>query len=94
MTQLVVTSRGTVVPRQSLRPLKVEKLHSETEKRKRAIFDDIIRKKLGDHIFTPPSLPAQDFVSYSDGDLDPHLILDEDPVTPKGGAMFENRSRT
>ena len=89
MTQHVVTSRETVVLRRSLRPLKVEELHSETEKRKRAIFDDIIRKKLGDPIFTPPSLPAQDFVPYSDGELDPPLILDEDPVTPKGGSMFE-----
>ena len=89
MSQYVVTFRGTAVPRRSLRPLKVADIHYETEKWKRAIFDDIILKKLGDPIFTPPSLPVQDFVPYSDGELDPPLILDEDPVTPTGKAMFE-----
>ena len=69
--------------------LKVAEIHSESEKRKRAIFDDIILKNLGDPLFTAPSLPVQDFVPYSDSELDPPLVLDEDTVTHTGEAMFE-----
>ena len=50
MAQAVLTSNGTVIPRRLLRKLLVSELHSESEKRKRQIFDDIIRKKLGDAI--------------------------------------------
>ena len=42
MAQAVLTAKGTVVPRQTLRKLMKSEIHSESEKRKRSIFDDIV----------------------------------------------------
>ena len=54
MAQAVLSSKGTILPRRTLRKLRREELHDETEKRKRQLFDDLIRAKLGDSITTPP----------------------------------------
>ena len=91
MSQAVLTAKGTVVPRRSLRPLLPEEITSESEKRKRAIFDDLITKKLGDSLTKPIKPPAPDYVPYADGELDPVLVheVDEDPVDADGTAVFE-----
>jgi hypothetical protein len=91
MSQWILTSKGTVVPRRSLRPLLPAELTSESEKRKRAIFDDIIMNKLGTAMSTPPKPPPSDFIPYADGELDPPPIheVDEDPVNGDGTAVFE-----
>ena len=70
-------------------PLKVAEIHSETERRKRLMFDDTITKKLGDPVSTLETLPAQNFVPYSEGELDPPLVIDEDLVTSTEDAAFE-----
>jgi len=91
MSQYVLTSKGTVVPRCTLRPLLPAELNSETEKRKCAIFDDIVMKTLGNALSSPTKPPASDYVPYADGELDPPPIheLDEDPVDNFGTAVFE-----
>ena len=38
---------------------------------------------------TQDTLPAQNFVPYSEGGLEPPLIIDEDPVISAGDAAFE-----
>ena len=62
MAQWVLTSKGTVVPRRSCRRLTPGELASsnEVERRKRALFDDAIRSKLGDSLFEelPPGVDA------------------------------------
>ena len=50
MSQVVLTSKATIVPWQSIRPLSTSELNSETEQYKKAVFDDIIKYKLGDAI--------------------------------------------
>ena len=92
MAQAVLTSNGTVIPRRSLRKLLVAELHLESEKRKRQIFDDIIRKKLGDSITLPEKPLSTDYISYSDGvDPDPlHLPTDDDPVDADGTSVLRN----
>ena len=91
MSQYVLTSKGTVVPRRTLRPLRTDEKVSEVEKRKRRIFDDLIQAKLGDAMTTPTKPPASDYVPYADGELDPPPIheVDEDPVHSDGKAVFE-----
>ena len=91
MAQAVLTSKGTVVPRRTLRRLTVAELHSEVEKRKRSVFDDIIKSKMGDSMSFPPKSKAKDHVPYSD-DTDPdppELPSDSDPVDKDGVALFE-----
>ena len=56
MAQAELTSKVTFIPRRSFRKLLVPELHSETEKLKRQLFEDVIRKKIGDEMalrFTP-----------------------------------------
>lgn len=91
MAQGVLTSKGTVIPRRTLRKLNKSELHSESEKRKRQLFDDLIRSKLGDSI-SPPSKPLDTtYIPYSDDSEPSSMILpeDNDPIKSDGSAMFE-----
>lgn len=54
MCQAVLTSSALVVPRRTVRRLTVAELNSESEQKKRKIFDDIITDKLGDSMSLPP----------------------------------------
>ena len=54
MSQAVLTIKGTVVPRRTLRKLTTSELTNESEKQKRANFDSAIKDKLGDSITFPP----------------------------------------
>ena len=66
MAQYILTLKGTIVPRRSVRRLRVDELalSNETEASKRSQFDAAIRQKLGDS-FTLPAVPVQV------GDTDP-----------------------
>ncbi len=91
MAQAVLTSKGTIIPRRSLRKLLISELHAESEKRKRQLYDDIIRKKLGDSITLPKKPLSTEYIPYSDGvEPDPlHLPSDDDPVDKDGTSVFE-----
>ena len=91
MSQSVLVASGAVITRRTIRPLRNSEIHSETEKRKRKIFDDIILKKLGDSMSKPTKPSPPDHIPYSDG-VDPdsvELPEDNDPVGPDGTAVFE-----
>ena len=93
MSQAVLTSRGTVIPRRTLRKLRRVEIHSESEKRKRDLFDDIILKKLGDSMSKPtsPSSFPTDHVPYSDG-VEPESFTfpeDNDPLDQGGRTTFQ-----
>lgn len=94
MSQAVLTSKGTIVPRRTIRKLHPMELQSESEKRKRSLFDDIILKKLGDSMNKPhkPLEDQPDHVPYEDGE-DPDLVKfpeDNDPIDPSDGkSVFE-----
>ena len=90
MAQAILTSKGTVVPRRSVRPLNKAELVSDIEKRKRTVFDDLIAKKLGTSMTKPPK-PPDNVEPYSDGNLDPISIDDvnEDPIDNSGRSVFE-----
>ena len=47
MAQWVLVSTGKVVPRRTVRPLRVAEIHNVCEEKRREIFDEIIMKKLG-----------------------------------------------
>ena len=91
MSQSIVASSGCVITHRTFRSLRISELHSETEKRKLMIFDDIILKKLGDSVAKPTNSNARECVPYSYGvELDSiKLPEDNDPVMPDGTASFE-----
>ena len=92
MSQAVLTSKGTVIPRRTLRKLRKEEIHSESEKRKRALFNDIIAMKLGDSMTKATALPPpSEHVPYSDG-VEPESVKlpeDNDPLDNEGRSVFE-----
>ena len=91
MAQAVLAATGRVVPRRTLRKLTKAELFSETEKRKRKIFDDIILKKLGDSVCKPEKPIAGAFVPY-ENEVDPapvQLPDDNDPIDKDGTSVFE-----
>lgn len=91
MAQAVLTSKGTIIPRRSLRKLLVSELHAESEKRERQLYDDIVRKKLGDSIALPKKPLSTEYIPYSD-DVEPnhplHLPSDDDPVDSDRTSVF------
>ena len=75
MTQWVLKANGNVVPRRTIRPLNTSELSSDTENKKRTLFDELIEKRWGTSV-NPPNdpLPSKDFLEYEDDDEDPHII--------------------
>ena len=91
MAQGVLNSNGKIVPRRTIRKLSVSELHSESEKNKRRIFEELIRSKLGDSMAFPPKPPSSPYVPYSDG-VEPNSLQlpdDNDPVDADGTSVFE-----
>ena len=55
MAQRILKSNGRVIPRRTAVPLNIDQLNSETEKKKRTIFDQLISKIWGTSI-SPPDI--------------------------------------
>ena len=90
MAQAILTSKGTIVPRRSVRRLSQAEEVSEIEKRKRDVFITAISEKLGTSIKKPAEIP-DDIEPYAD-DETPQMNLDDvenDPVDSNGQAVFE-----
>jgi hypothetical protein len=72
MAQWILKANGRLVPCQSLRPLKVEELHSATELKKREIFNGLIERRWGTSINPPTVSDAKD-----DDDFEEYYWKDE-----------------
>ena len=78
------------MPRRSIRCLTRKELHSDVEKRKYSVFEDLIRKKIGDSAFSTSKPIPDDFVAYADHDEDvPQTPDDSGPVDRNNDAAFE-----
>ena len=53
LSQWVLKSNGNVVPCRTILALQLAEIHSDTEKRKRDIFDDLIERRWGSPMSTP-----------------------------------------
>jgi hypothetical protein len=67
MSQWVLKSNGNVVPRRTVRPLRVDELHSPEELKKREIFGALIERRWGTSI-NPPNETTEDDMAESDED--------------------------
>jgi hypothetical protein len=90
MAQWILKANGNVVPRRSPRPLTVAELNSETEQKKRSIFDTLIEKRWGTAISPPQQSKHDDdedreFEEYADEDESARVIPEtEDSVDSRG----------
>jgi len=93
MAQAILTSKGTIVPRRTIRSLRTEELYSETEKAKRKLFDSLIQSKLGSSMSFPNKPLPDTFIAYEDDSISNESstppLVDEDPVLLNGQAAFE-----
>ena len=70
MAQWILKANGFVVPLRTCRPLNTSKIHSEDEKKKRNIFNSLIKAKLGTSL-NPPREEIKD----ESGDLDLYEVM-------------------
>ena len=89
---------GMVVPRCSLRPLQVAKVHSPEEKERRKIFDACISSKLGTSV-TPPGQEAVDelqatWEEWGDNDEDPRIVPEIEDTVDASGVFWSSNPLT
>ena len=92
MAQAVLTSKGTIIPRRTLRKLTPAELASSTEEHKRKHFDDIISSKLGDSMTMPPKPLPEASEPYEDDEENgiSSTPEDTDPVSSLGKSVYES----
>ena len=66
MAQWILKANGRVVPRKSLRPLKVDEIHSPVEIKKREVYDELILKRWGTTMTPPNTQQPKAFEKYED----------------------------
>jgi hypothetical protein len=88
MSQWILKSNGNVVPRRTLRPLRVDELHSSEEQKKREIFGALIERRWGTSINPPNDTTSdneEDWEEYEDPDEPARTVPEiEDTVDVRG----------
>ena len=80
MAQWILRANGRVVPRRSLRPLKVDELHSPVEIKKRELFDELIQRRWGSPM-TPSNTQQQNvFKKYEDHEQQEQPTLEVEDI--------------
>jgi len=93
MSQWILKSNGRIVARRTCRPLTNEEWHSEVEKRKRNLFDEAIRSKLGTSIKLPIKLPQpEEYEVYEDDTEVVCEIPEVDEMSPQSSDHDVNES--
>ena len=93
-SQSIVASSSYVICRRTVRSLRTSEPHSETEKRKRIIFDNVMPKKLGDPVFKPTYPNAREHVPYSDGAAPDSVKLPEELIDLSTTNVFSSTMMT
>ena len=92
MAQWILKANGSVVPRRSQRPLKVDEIHSPIEQEKRDLFDALIAKRYGQAAIKSPTnseeeSPAE-WVEYSDDTEPARKIPEMEDVVDSTGKLL------
>ena len=88
MTQWILKANGRVVPRRSLRPLKVDELHSPVEIKKREVFDELIKRRWGSPM-TPSNTQQQKvFEKYEDHEQQEQPTLEVEDIVDSTGKLI------
>lgn len=90
MCQWILKANGRVIPNRTVRPLTTAEQYSETERKKREIFDALIERKHGTATTPPKKVKQRDneFDEYEDDDESPRVVPEiEDMVDADGKLM-------
>ena len=87
----ILKANGRVVPRRSLRPLKVDELHSPVELKKREVFDELIKRRWGSPM-TPSNTQQQEvFKKYQDHEQQEQPILEAEDIVDSTGELINQQ---
>ena len=88
MAQLILKANGRVVPRRSLRPLKVDELHSPVEIKKREVFDEFLKRRWGTPM-TPPN--TQQPKAFEDHEQQEQPTLEVEDIVDSTGKLINQQ---
>ena len=96
MFQWILKANGNAVPRRSSRPLKPEEVHSEQERMKRKIFDNLIVRRWGSSVNPPATTQPDpdefdDFDEYEDDDEEARVVPDIEDTVDANGKLFNQQ---
>jgi hypothetical protein len=93
MAQWILKANGNVVPRRTLRPLNTAELHSNTEAKKRKIFDALIEGRWGTSMSAPPMEIKDDdtFEEYQDDYEEPRIIPEVEDTVDSSGRLLNQQ---
>ena len=85
MSQWVLKANGKVVPLCTVRPLCIDELHCEHKKKKRDLFDKLIKKRWGTVLSPPVKDDVPEYEPYKDAEEKPVVLNNiEKPVDSNG----------
>ena len=91
MAQWILKANGRVVPRRSLRPLKVDELPSPVEIKKREVFDELIQRRWGSPM-TPSNTQQQKvFKKYEDHEQQEQPTLEAEDIVDSTGKIINQQ---
>ena len=91
MAQWILKADSRLVPRKSLRPLKVDELHSPVEIKKREVFDELIQRRWGSPM-TPSKTQKQNvFKNYEDHEQQEQPTLEVEDIVDSTGKLVNQQ---
>ena len=91
MAQWIFKANGRVVPRRSLRPLKVDELHSPVEIKKREVFDELIKRRWGTPMTPPNTQQPKVFEKYEDPEQQEQPTLEVEDIVDSTGNLINQQ---
>ena len=91
MAQWILKANGRVVPRRSLRPLKVDQLHSPVEIEKREVLDELIKRRWVSPM-TPSNTQQQNvFEKYEEHEQPEQPTLEVEDIVDSTGKLINQQ---
>ena len=91
MAQWILKANGRVVPRRSIRPLKVHVIHSPVEIKKREVFDELIERRWGSPITQPYIQQQNAFERYEDNEQQEQSTLEVEDIGDSTGKLINQQ---
>ena len=91
MAYWILRANGRVVPRRSLRPLKVDELHSPVEIKKTEVFDELIKRRWGTPMTPPDTQQPKVCKKYEDHEQQELRTLEVEDIVDSTGKLINQQ---
>ena len=91
IAQWILKGNGSVVPRRSLRPLKVDEIHSPVEIKKREVFDELIKRRWGTPMTPPNTQQPKAFKKYEDHEQQEQPTHEVEDIVDSTGKLINQQ---